>query len=240
MPGCEATLEVVFSQLGHRLQAQGSGHHRQDELATVPLTLGVIVEEIGVEHRLHKAPSPADPIDVVVHEVAVYPIQDVERAVRPHRAHKVRREILDLADLLQEYQLWYDRHALQPNRCGPKYLRNVVLVCAQEPQDSTRPQEVDLVLEAVVAPLVRRRDGRLDTHEVDEIDCGGDEYYLHHGVVDRDEAPHQVHVSEDEHQSVDLLMRQDTPAQLLFLCNLKSSNMMLVKWSMSPLSRKRF
>mmetsp|Transcript_20885 Transcript_20885/g.47057 ORF Transcript_20885/g.47057 Transcript_20885/m.47057 type:complete len:223 (-) Transcript_20885:248-916(-) len=162
---------------------------RQHELAAVPLALGVIVEEIGVEHRLHKAPSPADPIDVVVHEVAVYPIQDVERAVRPHRAHKVRREILDLADLLQEHQLRQDGYTLQPDGRRPQDVRDRVLLRAKDAEKCAGPQQVELVLEGVVAPLIGLGDGNLKPHEVDKVEGGRDEDKLHHCVVDRDEAP---------------------------------------------------
>merc|ERR1719265_2266346 len=55
-------------------EALGRLDYRENELASVPLALGVIVEEIHVEPRLHQPSKPAHDVDVVLCEVAVDPI----------------------------------------------------------------------------------------------------------------------------------------------------------------------
>mmetsp|Transcript_18488 Transcript_18488/g.39353 ORF Transcript_18488/g.39353 Transcript_18488/m.39353 type:complete len:223 (-) Transcript_18488:245-913(-) len=162
---------------------------RQHELAAVPLALGVIVEEIAIEPSLHQSADPADPIHIVLSKIAVDPVEDIERPICAHATHEVRREILDLADLLQEHQLRQDGYTLQPDGRRPQDVRDRVLLRAKDAEKCAGPQQVELVLEGVVAPLIGLGDGNLKPHEVDKVEGGRDEDKLHHCVVDRDEAP---------------------------------------------------
>mmetsp|Transcript_79962 Transcript_79962/g.232157 ORF Transcript_79962/g.232157 Transcript_79962/m.232157 type:complete len:246 (+) Transcript_79962:3-740(+) len=189
---------------GEPITAQSVGAGK-DELAAIPLALGIVVEEVAVQPRLDHAAGPPDPIHVVLSEIAVDPIQDIEGSVRAHATDEVRRQVLNLLSLLHEDQLRKDRHALQPDGHRPQHVRNRVLLGEDDPKDGARPQQVQLVRERVIRALVRLADRRLEAHHVDKIDGARDKDDLHGRVVQGDVAPEQIEVAEAEHHGIHLL-----------------------------------
>mmetsp|Transcript_14368 Transcript_14368/g.50436 ORF Transcript_14368/g.50436 Transcript_14368/m.50436 type:complete len:224 (-) Transcript_14368:144-815(-) len=182
-----------------------SARTREDQFAAVPLAPRVVVKEIAVETCLDEAADPADPIHVVLCEVAIDPIQNVEGPIGAQATDEVRGQILDLSPLLHQHQLGNDGHALEPDGHGPQTIRNAVLLCEDQAQQSARAQEVQLVLEIVVGPLICLADRGLVPNHVNQVDRCRDEDDLHHSVVDRDEAPQQIQVAAAEHYRIHLL-----------------------------------
>lgn len=58
-----------------------------------------------------------------LHDVAVDPVEDVQRAVRAERKQVVRRDALRLARLAHHEQLRQNGHRLQVNAERPKHLQ---------------------------------------------------------------------------------------------------------------------
>mmetsp|Transcript_48580 Transcript_48580/g.130009 ORF Transcript_48580/g.130009 Transcript_48580/m.130009 type:complete len:210 (-) Transcript_48580:146-775(-) len=193
---------------------------RQQELVPRHLALQVVVEEVDVQQRLHRPATPSNPIVGAILRVSIDPVEDVKGPVSPHSANKIGGEVLDFSHLLQQGQLRIDRHALQPDGDGPQDLRDGPVAGGQDTQDGGRRQQPQLVAEGVLFPVVRRRHGRLMPHDVDQVDRADDEGALHHGVVHRDKAPHQVKVAKHEDQGVDLLSPTGHPHATLVLVQL--------------------
>merc|ERR1712151_645021 len=133
---------------GRSCGAASSGHG-QDEFVAVPLALRVVVEEVAIECCLDHTADPTHNIRVVLDKIAVHPVQNVKSTVSTHSSDEIRCEILYLANLLQQNQLRDDRHAFQPNRARPQYVRNRILVRTNQTKDEAGRQEIQLVLEAV-------------------------------------------------------------------------------------------
>merc|ERR1719265_708006 len=181
------------------------GGDREDQLVSVPLALGIVIKEVCIQDRLHQTTNPTDPVHIVVNKVSEDPVQDVECSVRSHTANKVGSQILELPNLLKHYQLGQDRHTLQPDGGCPQDLHDTILLCRQDAKQKAWTQNVDLVGKAILRPIVGLARWWLGSHQVYQVACTADVDDLHDGVVHRNKAPEQIHVSADEDDGVDLL-----------------------------------
>ncbi|GIX61075.1 RNA polymerase II transcription factor B subunit 4, putative [Babesia caballi] len=164
----------------------------QHQPLPVPLRLGEVVEEVGVERGLHEPGDPADLADVRgrLEVVAIDPVEQVERA---------------------------DGHALQPDGVGPEDLEGLP-AGGDEREEQQRGEERRLVGELVDLAVVGLRDGRRPPDEVDGVRRAEDEEDLHDRVVPADEAEEEVAVPQEEHDQVELVHpagdAQAVPGQL--------------------------
>ena len=80
---------------------------------------------------------------MILMEVTPYPIQQVEEAVHAQEEHVVRGEALAFTHLLQDEELWNNRHRLKVNGESPKPFRRLGMVLVHgETEEQTRNDEV--------------------------------------------------------------------------------------------------
>merc|ERR1719357_1630812 len=131
---------------------------RKHEFAAVPLTFRIVVEEVTVQGHLYQPADPSDDVDKVLGEVAVDPVDDVQPPINTHGPNEVGSQVLHFLGFLQQNELGDDGHTFQPYGRRPAYLVKGKFFSGHNSKQKARSKEIKLVLEAVVASLIRLAD----------------------------------------------------------------------------------
>eukprot|EP00428_Durinskia_dybowskii_P039819 CAMPEP_0170265184 /NCGR_PEP_ID=MMETSP0116_2-20130129/32497_1 /TAXON_ID=400756 /ORGANISM="Durinskia baltica, Strain CSIRO CS-38" /LENGTH=187 /DNA_ID=CAMNT_0010516297 /DNA_START=56 /DNA_END=616 /DNA_ORIENTATION=+ len=154
--------------------------------------------------RSRLASRPSTHVSVL--DVPVDPIEDVQSTVGAHSPHEAEVRF-STSRMRCSSKSWgtHDRDAFQPDRRGPHELGQVPLMRSEHAKDCDGRQDVQLVGEVVLFSVVGRRDRRLVPHDVNKVEGADDEETLQDAVVQRNERPEEVDISQEEDQNIQLL-----------------------------------
>jgi len=141
----------------------------------------IVVEEIGIQHGLHDAGSPRDPITLALNEPTVDPIQNVEESIPAQGEQVVARQRFSASSPLQQEQLGQYRCGLEPLAERPQAFDHIKPVTVEEQRhNGTRHDQVPYA-ESVVLGVIRRFEAI--SHQKYNVVGGEEEEKLHQCVV---------------------------------------------------------